>query len=388
MTPGARVAAAIEIMDMVLAGDAAERVLTTWARQNRFAGSGDRAAIRDHVFDALRCLASATALGGAETGRGVMLGLLRLQGQDPDAFFTGLGHAPAPLTEAERILPPAPEGEVALDCPAWLSPQLRASLGDDFAPAMTLLQSRAPLFLRVNQAKGDLETARATLAAEGVETRPVDLAPFALEVVTNPRRVQNGTAFKTGLVEIQDAASQAIAQAVPLAPGQRVLDFCAGGGGKSLALVARCPGALCFAHDVDAGRMSDLPARAARAGAVITPLATGDLAQEARFDVVVVDAPCSGSGAWRRSPQHKWALTAGRLSELCTLQAGILEQAAALVAPGGTLAYMTCSLLDAENGDQISRFTAQSRDFRVTRQHRLTPLDGGDGFFLAILTRT
>lgn len=387
MTPAARIAAAIEILDQVIDGAPAERVLTTWARQNRYAGSGDRAAVRDHVYDALRRLHSSAAFGGAMTGRGVMLGLLRQQEVPVETLFTGIGHAPPPLSDAE-MQPSAPPGpDQAVDCPSWLAPQLRSDLGDDFVPVMARMQCRAPVFLRVNIARTSLAKAQAALAAEGIETRPAPLSPTALEVLSNARRIQQGAAYVTGLVELQDAASQAISDAVPLAPGQRVLDLCAGGGGKTLALAARCPGARYFAHDIDPGRMSDLPARAQRAGAEVALLPPEALRDAAPFDVVLVDAPCSGSGAWRRAPQGKWLLTPERLTALGDIQAQVLAQAAGLVGATGIVVYMTCSLLAVENDAQVRQFVANFPDWQTLRMKTLTALDEGDGFFLAILAR-
>lgn len=383
MTPAARIAAAIEVLDLWLYGEPAERALTNWARANRFAGSGDRAAIRDHVYDAIRCRRSFAALGGAATGRGLMLGGVRAAGADPEAVFTGEGHAPPPLTEAESVAPAPPDDPlVALDCPDWLAPALRDSLGAGFAPVMAALRQRAAVHLRVNLARGTRAAAAARLEAEGIATRPHPLSPTALEVTGNARRVKTSGAYAEGLVELQDAASQAVVDAlVPLAPGARVLDYCAGGGGKALALAAR--GADVVAHDADPRRMADLPARADRAGAAIACLATDDLAAAGPFDLVLVDAPCSGSGAWRRQPEAKWRLDAARLAELTALQARILDAAAGLVAPGGRLAYATCSLLAAENEAAATDFLARSSGWHLLGTRRLTPLDGGDGFFIA-----
>lgn len=230
--------------------------------------------------------------------------------------------------------------------------------------------------------------AQALLLEDGIDTRPSPLSPSALEVLSHPRRIQHCAAYTGGAVELQDAASQAVADAVPVTDGQRVLDFCAGGGGKSLALAARCPGIWVAAHDVDPNRMSDLPARAARAGAEILRIAPQDIDRHRNFDVVVVDAPCSGSGAWRRAPQGKWALTPQRLEEVQRLQDTILARASGHVRPGGVLAYMTCSVLECENGARVSRFLAEHPAWRLRSMTRLTPLDGGDGFFLALLDRS
>ncbi|WP_103256123.1 RsmB/NOP family class I SAM-dependent RNA methyltransferase [Tabrizicola aquatica] len=380
MTPAARAAAAIAVLDRVLAGEAAEKALTNWGRASRYAGSGDRAAVRDLVYDALRQRRSAAALGGSETGRGLVLGLLRAGGQE--ALFTGEGHAPQPPgpDEAGR----SPMGAEALDLPDWLLPEMERALGDRLAPVAQAMQARAPVFLRVNLARGDVAAAVAALAGEGIEARPHALAPTALEVVAGARKVQTSAAYLEGLVELQDASSQAVVVALPLADGMRVLDQCAGGGGKTLAMAARAKLRL-WAHDAAPRRMADLPERAKRAGAKVTlterPEAT------APYDLVLVDAPCSGSGSWRRDPEGKWRLTPDRLGELRAVQAAILDRAAAMVAPGGWLAYATCSLLEVENGDQTAAFLARTPGWRLDAERRFTPLEGGDGFYLALLAR-
>jgi len=389
MTPSARVAAAIEILDHILSGTPPEPALSQWARSHRFAGSGDRAAIRDHVFDALRCQRSFAALGGALTGRGLMIGALRAQGRDPAEVFNGERYAPEQLSAAEQVYEPSELPEtVALNIPDWLAPHLRTSLGAQFAPVLQRMQARAPVFLRVNTLKADLKTAHATLVTDGIETEPHSLADTALRVTANARRVSGSAAYRAGLVELQDAASQAVvAQLAPIAADSRVLDYCAGGGGKSLALAAMAPEATVLAHDALPRRMVDLPARAKRAGARIRTVSTSEAAQQAPYDLVLCDVPCSGSGAWRRQPAAKWDLTPARLEELCRIQSDILSQAARLVAPGGRLAYATCSLLEAENTEQIEHFVAQNGSWRSDLTKQLTPLDGGDGFFLAILKR-
>lgn len=388
MTPAARVAAAIGLLDDWLAGAPAERLLTTWARKNRYAGSRDRVAIRDLVYDALRRRRSAAAMGGAETGRGLMIGLLRARGQDPEAVFTGQGYGPAPLTDAERAAGARSEDLpelVACDCPEALAPMLRASLGAEFVPVMRALQARAPVFLRVNTLRATRDQALAALAAEGIQARPHPLSPSALEVTENPRRVQLGRAFADGLVEVQDAASQAVADMMPVPEAGKVLDYCAGGGGKTLALAARARGRI-HAHDAAPGRMADLPARAARAGALVTltdrPEALGP------YDLVLCDVPCSGSGAWRRSPEAKWRTTPADLAQLTATQAMILDRAAGLVAPGGALGYATCSLISDENAAQVAAFLERAPGWRLQAERRFTPQDGGDGFYAAVMRRT
>lgn len=386
MTPAARYAAAIDILDKILAGEAAEKALTNWARSNRFAGSGDRHALRDIVFDTLRCKRSYGCLGGALTGRGLVLGALRAAEIPPETVFSGTGYAPAVLSPDEATSGAEPTDLAALDCPDWLAPQLQHSLGQDFAPVMQLLQTRAPVFLRANLRKTTRAAAARTLANEGIKTEISTMAETALEVTENPRKVQNSSSFQSGFVELQDAASQAIVEDLPLSAQMRVLDYCAGGGGKSLAMAGLCE-AHYFAHDISPGRMKDLPLRAKRAGADVKLLATDKLASVGGFDLVLVDAPCSGSGSWRRAPEAKWSLTQDRLTELCRIQADVLDKASALVAAGGSLAYATCSLLNAENGDQVQAFLNRNPNWIAVSNRVLTPLDGGDGFFIALLKR-
>jgi 16S rRNA (cytosine967-C5)-methyltransferase len=351
MTPQARLSAAIDVLDRILAGAVVEQALTNWGRASRFAGSGDRAGVRDLVFDALRCKRSYAALGGALTGRGLVLGGLRDRGLDPAEWFSGEGHAPSVLTDADAGFTPA--GTVALDCPEWLAGPLQTALGDDFTAVMQALRHRAPVFLRVNLAKATVAVAIEALAAEGILCKLNQLAKTALEVTENARKIQNSQAYLSGLVELQDAASQA-----------------------PVTLVA---------HDVDPRRMRDIPARAARAGAKITVAETAALGKG--YDVILTDVPCSGSGSWRRDPQGKWALTEARLTALCQIQAQILDSVAGLLAPNGTLAYATCSMLNAENEDQITAFLARHPGWSNPLQRRFSPLQGADGFFVALLTR-
>ena len=380
MTPAARAAAAIGILDRWLAGQPAEQALTNWGRACRYAGSGDRQAVRDQVFEAIRCRRSFAHRGGSGTGRGLMLGAVRARGDDPAAIFDGAGHAPAALGPDEAVDPGPATGLAVLDCPDWLAPALQAALGPDFGPVMQALRHRAPVFLRVNTARTDRARAMAELAAEGIMATPHPLAETALQVIDGARKIQTSQCFAKGLVELQDAASQAVVQALDITPGMPVLDYCAGGGGKSLALAAR--GARVTAHDADAGRMRDLPARTARAGVKVALTAT-----PGPHPMVLADAPCSGSGSWRRAPEGKWALTPARLADLVALQARILDLAAALVSPGGILAYATCSMIGAENGAQIDAFLTRTPGWTRLGDHRFTPLDGGDGFFLAQLRR-
>ncbi len=388
MTPAARVQAAIEVLDTIAGGRPAEQALTGWARRSRFAGSKDRAAVRDLVFDAIRCRRSLAARGGGNDGRALLLGLCRRDGIDPDNLFTGQGYGPAPLSQQERDVggPPAGPAE-ALDIPDWLWPRFCAALGAEAETSAEILQSRAPVHLRINRKMTDRDSAIKALTADGIVARIHPAARTALEITENPRKLRNSTAYLKGMVELQDAASQAVVEALPLVDGQRVLDYCAGGGGKSLALADRANIDV-YAHDIAAERMRDLPARAARSGVQVTVLEPREPASLPPFDLVLCDAPCSGSGAWRRAPEGKWSLTPDRLTELTGIQLSILIQAADLVAPGGLLAYATCSILPEENRDLIEGFIRQSSNEWACVWQQFWPLSGGtDGFFSAHLMR-
>ena len=381
MTPGARVSAAIEVLDRIRGGEPAEKALTNWARGARYAGSKDRAALRDHVFSVLRCWRSCAVRGGGADGRALMLGSLRGQGIDPDVIFTGEGHAPARLTEAERVAG-VPDKAAARDLPDWLWPQFEASLGPTAEAAAAALRQRAPIMLRVNARRATREAALARLAAEGVVAQPVDIAKTALQVLEGERKITTSQCYAEGWIELQDGSSQAAMEVLDVPEGARVLDYCAGGGGKALALAARVDGAF-FAHDAAPQRMRDLPVRAARAGAEVRLVTQ----PEGSFEVVLCDAPCSGSGTWRRNPEAKWALTPTRLTELTEIQRQILSEAASLVAPGGLLAYATCSVLDAENQEVIGRFSRDNPEWALQGAQRWPISEAGDGFYLAQLRR-
>lgn len=384
MTPGARVAAAIEILDQVVAGQAAEAALTRWARASRFAGSGDRAAIRDYVYDALRHWRSDAVRGGGTTGRARMIGRLRAQNADIEALLTGLGHAPEPLSAQEAVAGSEPDavGDV-WDMPDWLVEAFKDSLKDAASATAQALTERAPLTVRVNTARTSVDGAQAQLQKDGVETVPNPRAPTALSVTQGPRRLRNARAYLEGLVEVQDSASQAAM--LGITGTGTALDFCAGGGGKALALAAQ--GWSVTAHDIDVRRMADLPERARRGGHDIAQVSPEDIEESELFDLVLCDAPCSGSGTWRRTPEAKWALTPARLETLRAMQAEVLDAAFAHVKPGGRLVYATCSVLTAENMDRIEDFLARHDGWHLGHVESW-PVDAwGDGFFAAHLER-
>lgn len=384
MTPGARISAAIEVLNATLAGAPAEKVLTSWGRANRYAGSKDRAAIRDHVFDALRCKRSFGVLGGGTDGRALMIGMLRDQSIDPATLFTGEGYCPEPLTDVEQPVGATPAGTDALDVPEWLYPDLRAALGDATDSILTAFRHRAPVFLRVNLTKTTRDAAQTALTAQGIQTAPVDLSPTALRVLPGSAKIAPSQAYQDGLIELQDVASQAVCDAVPLKNTNKILDFCAGGGGKALALAGR-HAALYHATDAIPTRTKDLPARAARAGTPVTVVPMAKLS--GAYDVVLTDVPCSGTGSWRRQPEAKWTLTGNHLKKMTETQISILDKARKLVSETGALVYMTCSLLRAENEEIVQAFCAKHPDWHCVEQRRFGPLNDSDGLFFAQFAR-
>ncbi len=278
MTPNARYAAAVDILNDIFSGGPAEKVLTNWARSNRYAGSKDRAAVRDIVFDCLRCKRSFLYIAGFEGGRGCVAGHILSAGGQITDVFTGEKFAADVLSESELAAlqqdkVPA-DISVRLDIPDWIASKLEAALGHEIEAVLTALQSRGSLDLRVNTGKVNIASAQAALAKEDIETAVLNISPSALRVSTNPRRVALSKAYQGGLVEIQDAGSQAVVDALPLDTVQTVLDYCAGGGGKSLAIADRVTGeAKLYAYDQSQARMNDLPERAKRAGVKVNMLA-------------------------------------------------------------------------------------------------------------------
>jgi 16S rRNA (cytosine967-C5)-methyltransferase len=384
MTPPARLSAAIEVLaDIAARRRPAADVLKDWGLSHRFAGSGDRAAIAGLVYDALRRHASACFLMGEETARANALGMLRLErGLEADAIASladGTRFAPPPLTDAERTalaehsLAGAPP-YVAGDYPQWLDPHFARVFGEARAEEGAALARRAPLDLRVNTLQGEREKAATQLAH--LSPQPTRWSPWGLRITLAPDArspaIHAEPAFLKGLVEVQDEGSQLAALFSGARPGAQVVDLCAGAGGKTLALAAMMQNrGQIFATDDDKRRLAPIHARLARAGArnvqVRTPKGRaeelGDLAGHA--DLVLIDAPCTGTGAWRRNPDAKWRVRPGALAARLQEQAAALARAAALVKPGGHIAYVTCSVLAEENGDQVRAFVDRHPQFAV-----------------------
>jgi 16S rRNA (cytosine967-C5)-methyltransferase len=382
MTPSARLAAAIEVLAEIEARRRpATDALKEWGLAHRFAGSGDRAAISGLVYDALRRRASSAFVMGEETPRAVLLGMLRLErgiGLDAiAALCDGARFAPPPLSELERTrlagasLAGAPPWTVG-DYPAWLDPHLARVFGDERAEEGAALAARAPLDLRVNALKADRDQVAAMLAHLRVE--PARWSPIGLRIKlaaeAKSPAIHAEPVFLKGFIEIQDEGSQLAALLTGVQPGQQVIDLCAGGGGKTLALAAAMANhGQIYATDLDKRRLAPIHARLTRAGVrnvqVRTPTGGSDVLADlaGRADVVLIDAPCTGTGTWRRNPDAKWRVRPGALEQRCTEQAEVLDRAAGLVRPGGRIAYVTCSVLEEENGAQVRAFMAREAAF-------------------------
>ncbi|HWK46431.1 MAG TPA: RsmB/NOP family class I SAM-dependent RNA methyltransferase [Stellaceae bacterium] len=434
MTPGARLQSAIELLTAIdQTRSAADDIVGGYFRSHRFVGSKDRAAISEHIYAVLRrrgeldwwiCREGAGLPCDARTR--LLVAVILVEGWRPDAVYRacdGDRFRPDPPTQDEgRLLDRLARVEIGhAEMPAsvrgnfqeWLEPHLAAAFGADLAAEAAALNGSAPLDLRVNALKSNRADARAALAAEGVEAVPTPLAPTGLRVY---KRIPLSTleVFKSGRIEVQDEGSQLAALLAFARPGMRVVDFCAGAGGKTMALAAAMAnkGQL-IACDISAKRLERSAQRLRRAG--VSNVERRALSSERdkwvkhhaeSFDRVFVDAPCTGTGTWRRNPDAKWRLTPNDLAELTALQAAILDSAQRLVKPGGRLVYATCSVLAPENDEQIAGFLAGHPLFRLVPMGEvwraalgfdcpvagdtlhLTPAKHGtDGFFVAVMER-
>jgi 16S rRNA (cytosine967-C5)-methyltransferase len=385
MTPGAHIAAAIEVLDQILAGKNAEVSLIKWGRSNRFAGSGDRYAIRDIVYDALRQKNSLTKRSKNISGRSWIIALLKKREVNLDEYFGATRYSPPRLKKWELELLPIENESDLYDIPDWLWPKWKASLGIKAIEVADTLKERANIFLRVNIIKGTREDAIQALEKDGIISKFHPTVSTALIVNKGTRKIKNSEAYNIGLVELQDASSQASVLKLNIDQNGPILDFCAGGGGKSLALSAYLNKPI-FAYDANFERMKDLPNRACRSGANIRVIKSNDL-KKSHYGLVFCDVPCSGSGSWRRDPEGKWSLTLKDYNRLLSLQENILATASQLVKPNGNLVYATCSVLKDENKAQIQKFLKNTNDWALKKEKFSIPNELGDGFYFSILKR-
>lgn len=429
MTPAGRASAAIEVLaDIAARKRPASDALKDWGLGHRFAGSGDRAAIGNLVFDCLRKRASAAAAMEVDTPRALVLRTLVTDWRmTPDAVLAlcdGGRFAPVPLSEAElngleRAVPADAAAHIRGDYPVWLEPAFADAFGDRAAEEGAALSGRAPVDLRVNTLKADRGKVLKSLSRFDAE--PATFSPVGVRIAPRqgPARsphVEAEAGHGKGWFEVQDEGSQLSALLTGAKPRQQVIDLCAGAGGKTLALAAQMEntGQL-YAYDSDRMRLRPIFDRLKRAGARnVQVLAAGEVeglaALDGKMDLVVIDAPCTGSGVWRRRPDAKWRLSPEMLEARMTEQAAVLEQGAPLVKPGGRLAYITCSVLPGENRAQVDAFLARHPAFEAVPWREawtaalpeaapasadgsdetllMTPLSHGtDGFFVALLRR-
>lgn len=393
MTPAARTQAAIELLDRIILaardqGAAADTLIARWFAERRYAGSKDRRAVRELVYDAIRLCGERP-----ESGRAAMLALVAMRPELMETF-DGSPYGPRAIETGEPVAVPG-------HAPGWLIKKLRAS--DVGIEEQAALLGRAPLDVRVNRLKASRDHVAAGIP--GAET--LVFAPDALRL-PHDTKVDQLPAYGAGEIEVQDAGSQLVTQAAGAARGHHVIDLCAGGGGKTLALAALMAnhGSI-LACDVDRGRLQRLPQRAERAGVSIAEIRLLNPQREAeqlgdqlgRADIAFVDAPCSGTGTWRRNPEARWRLTRERLDKLVAMQRHIMGLAAQLVRPGGALVYVVCSVLDDEGMGQVQAFLDAHPGWKAEPLAlgagtprgaglRLTPLaDSTDGFFVAKMVR-
>lgn len=431
MKPAARIQAAIDVVEsIVVRHQPAGIALADWGKSHRFAGSGDRAAIGNFVYDALRHRALSAYHMRGDTPRALVLGALHAaRGLDLaaiEALCDATQHAPAALNGDERtrltsgIHPGAADWQRA-NVPQWLAPHLTQVFGERLVGEGHAMTARAPVDLRVNSLKAtraDVLEALAAFAATATTMSPLGIRIAPPTGDGRTPNVEAEAAHGKGWFEVQDEGSQIAAALTGVKPGQNVLDLCAGAGGKTLALAAAMGNSgKIHAYDSDKSRLRPIFERLTRAGVTnVEVMTAGDTAAldklGARFDCVLVDAPCSGAGTWRRKPDAKWRLKPDVLAARVKDQSAVLARAARHVKPGGRLVYVTCSLLAEENTEQIAAFQAKNRHFTVRPWRKVwadtlpTPAatrsadgrddtlllspatHGTDGFFVAILDRT
>lgn len=431
MTPAARLSAAIEVIEAIERDRApAANALKAWGTAHRFAGSGDRAAISGLVYDVLRRRASSAWVMDDDTPRARVLGMLKLErGFAPETIASlcdGSRFAPQPLSESERnalasrSLDDAP-AHVRGDYPEWLDAHFAEVFGEGRVEEASAMARRAPLDLRVNTLKSKPEKARAALSH--LDAQPAPWSPWGLRILLDADARNVGLtseeAFIKGGIEVQDEGSQLAALLTAAKPGEQVIDMCAGAGGKTLALAAMMQGkGRLIATDADKRQLAPIHERLARAGVhncdVRAPKGTADPLADisASADLVVIDAPCTGTGTWRRNPDAKWRMRPGALEIRIKDQIEVLDRAARLTRPGGRIAYITCSVLNAENNEQVKAFVTRYPQFEIVPPQSvvavladkagafagatlmspegllMTPrVTGTDGFFVSVLAR-
>ena len=395
-----RAVAAINILDDYLSGFPVEKALKKWFRKNRFAGSNDRRNIRDFVFDILRkrlILYYPFQINDyLESGRILILSYLYLYKKDSfsfDEIKDNKYFAPSIndneliiINNINDLIEKAPVN-IVLNYPKFLEKKLSQSLGQNFNRIMEIFLKRAPVYLRINQIKTNFKEAKIKLESEGILCESCPSSKNALKVISGENNIKRSSIYQLGEVELQDLSSQLTTELPQISSKKKILDFCSGGGGKALAIASRLKNnADIFAYDLNLFKHKNLVHRANRAGANIKILFSNDLKKYLNFfDIVFVDAPCSGIGTWRRDPKFKWELNNKKLNLLSKNQFEIINQSCLYLKKGGFLIYVVCSFLEEEGTLVVKKFLMNNQSFSIVNSGLFHPINASDGFYFAVL---
>ena len=379
----------IEILDTYLNEAKIDFVLRKWAIKHRFAGSSDRRKIKDIIFDIIRQKKSCEHVGGGFSGRNLLIGYLKLKGTELSSVFDNSKFGPEELTIKEQNINvdfSNLSNIYELDFPSWLIPILRRSLLNEFSNVVKTLRDRSHIQLRVNLKKISRLNAMKKLQKNNIECEINELCSTALNVLNGAQHILTSPCFENGFVELQDAGSQLVSELIEINYNDKVLDMCAGAGGKSLAISCGAElDATYFAWDINFDRMKDIDARSKRAGVKIEKVIK--LSSKSFYNKIIIDAPCSGSGSWRRDPEGKWRLDEDILDNYVKTQKELILKGLKLLAPRGQILYITCSILDIENDKLIDDLISSVLSLKLVRSISLVPSSKSDGFYGAVLEK-
>lgn len=379
----------IEILDTYLNEAKIDFVLRKWAIKHRFAGSSDRRKIKDIIFDIIRQKKSCEHVGGGFSGRNLLIGYLKLKGTELSSVFDNSKFGPEELTIKEQNINvdfSNLSNIYELDFPSWLIPILRRSLLNEFSNVVKALRNRSHIQLRVNLKKISRLNAMKKLQKNNIECEINELCSTALNVLNGAQHILTSPCFENGFVELQDAGSQLVSELIEINYNDKVLDMCAGAGGKSLSISCGAElDATYFAWDINFDRMKDIDARSKRAGVKIEKVIK--LSSKSVYNKIIIDAPCSGSGSWRRDPEGKWRLDEDILDNYVKTQRELILKGLKLLAPRGQILYITCSILDIENGKLIDDLISSVLSLRLVKSISLVPSSKSDGFYGAVLEK-
>lgn len=379
----------IEILDTYLNEAKIDSVLRKWAIKHRFAGSSDRRKIKDIIFDIIRQKKSCEHVGGGFSGRNLLIGYLKLKGTELSSVFDNSKFGPEELTIKEQNINvdfSNLSNIYELDFPSWLIPILRRSLLNEFSYVVKALRNRSHIQLRVNLKKISRLNAMKKLQKNNIKCEINELCSTALNVLNGAQHILTSPCFENGFVELQDAGSQLVSELIEINYNDKVLDMCAGAGGKSLAISCGAElDATYFAWDINFDRMKDIDARSKRAGVKIEKVIK--LSSKSFYNKIIIDAPCSGSGSWRRDPEGKWRLDEDILDNYVKTQKELILKGLKLLAPRGQILYITCSILDIENGKLIDDLISSVLSLKLVRSISLVPSSKSDGFYGAVLEK-